>query len=300
MYTKPVGTIVRNNNMSYHSYADDALNYFLIKASSEWSDAVARVDKCMSEIGDWMSMNSLKLNHDKFEFIIFHPRKRDFNPLQYTLPLTNGTYQPASHVRNLGTVQDCCLSMERHISSVIKTCYHQIRCIGKIRRYITTDACKALVHGLVVSRLDYANALLIGIPQYQSDRLQRLQNCAARLITRTPRRSHITPVLKELHWLPTEYRPRFKVLLLTYKALHGLAPVYISDMIEQYQPTRSLRSSQRSLLVVPRVRTAYGKRSFRYASATLWNELPENVKSAQSVSAFKRLVKTHLFRQAYA
>jgi hypothetical protein len=299
MYTKPVGTIVHKNNMSCHSYADDAQNYFVIKASSSWTDAVARVDKCLTEVGNWMSMNSLKLNHDKFEFIIFHPKRREFDPLQYTLPLKNGTYQPASYVRNLGTVQDCCLSMERHINSVTKSCYHQIRSIGKIRRYITTDACKALVNGLVVSRLDYANALLIGLPQSQIDRLRRLQNCAARLITRTPRRSHITPVLKELHWLPAEYRPRFKVLLLTYKALHGLAPVYIRDMIKQYQPARSLRSSQRCLLEVPRVRTAYGKRSFRYSAAILWNDLPELVKSAQSVSAFKRLLKTHLFRQAY-
>ena len=156
-----------------------------------------------------------------------------------------------------------------------------------------------MVQGLVVSRLDYANALLIGIPQAQVERLQRLQNCAARLITCTPWRAHITAILKELHWLPAEYRPRFKILLLTYKALHGLAPAYIKDMVHEYQPARSLRSSQRSLLQVPRVRTAYGRRSFRYSAAMLWNELPEHVKSAQSVPAFKKLLKTHFFRLAY-
>jgi len=189
--------------------------------------------------------------------------------------------------------------MEQHISSVTRSCYNQIRAIGKIRRYITDDACKTLVHALVTSRLDYANALLNSVPQCQLLRLRHVQHCAARLITRTPRRDHMTPVLKELHWLPAEYRPQYKVLLLTYKALHGAAPPYIRDMIREYQPARTLRSSNRSLLEIPRMRTSYGKKSFRYSAPTLWNPLPQHVKDAQTVACFKKLLKTHLFILAY-
>ena len=285
--------------MSHHGYADDTQGYLVIKSPSHWTDSIPRIQNCMSAVSKWMCANSLKLNADKFEYIIFYPKRCQLNPLDYSLTLSGVTYLTVSQVRNLGSVQDCNLTMEQHISSVTKSCYHQIRSIGKIRKYITTDACRTLVQALVTSRMDYANSLLYGITQAQTARLQRLQNCAARLITRTPRHEHITPVLMELHWLPTAYRPQFKVLLLTYKALHALAPAYLSDMIKEYRPTRSLRSANKRLLVVPRTKTQYGKRSFRHASAVLWNELPEHVKDAQTVQTFKRLLKTHLFQLAY-
>ena len=246
-----------------------------------------------------MSANSLKLNQDKFEYIVFHPRRQHFQPLDYSLTLADATFHPAEYVRNLGVVQDRCLTMERHINTVIRSCYNQLRSIGKIRKFITAEACKTLIQALVVSRLDYANALLHGVPQSQMARLQRLQNSAAPMISRTSYQAHITPVLIELHWLPVDYRPQFKVSLLTYKALHGLAPSYLKEMIKEYQPTRTLRSASKSLLEVPKARTAYGKKSFSHAAPVLWNNLPQHIKDAPSISSFKKRLKTHLFKTAY-
>ena len=118
-------------------------------------------------------------------------------------------------------------------------------------KYITNDACKILVQAPVTSRLDYGNALLQGLPQVLIERLQRIQNCAARLIIRSRKSEHITPVLRELHCLQVKYRLRFKVNTFMYKALNGLAPAYMSDIVQKHQPTRSLRSTEKSLLVVP-------------------------------------------------
>ena len=102
--------------------------------------------------------------------------------------------------------------MESQVASVAKTCYYQIRNIGQIRSFITSDACKILVHALVTSRLDYCNALLYGLPQTMLKRLQRVQNCAARLICRRKKHDHVTPLLKELHWLPIDVRSTYKLL----------------------------------------------------------------------------------------
>ena len=300
MYTKPVGTIVQKHNMTHQSYANDTQGYHVIETPASWPDVSTRTENCVSEISLWMNSNSLKLNQDKFEYILFHPKHRKPHPGDFSLTLSGITYLPAGKVKNLGVVQDSCLTMEQQISSITRSCYHQIRTISRIRSYINKDTCKMLVSALVTSRLDYANTLLYGIPHFLSSRLQRLQNCAAPLVTLTPRRAHITPVLKELHWLPADYRPRYKVLLLTYKVLHGQAPSYLSDMLTVYQPTRTLRSSNRSLLEVPRARTSYGKRTFRYASAVPWNDLPQHVKTASSVTSFKKLLKTHLFKLAYS
>ena len=112
--------------------------------------------------------------------------------------------------------------------------------------------------------------------------------------------SHITPVLSMLHWLPIKFRIQFKVLVLTYKALHGQAPVYISDLLQPYITNRSLRSSNQGLLVVPRTRLkTKGDRSFEVVAPTLWNALPVNLRSAVSVDAFRKHLKTYLFQLAF-
>ena len=136
--------------------------------------------------------------------------------------------------------------------------------------------------------------------EYQRPPLPRVQNIAARLITKTPRSDHITPVLKELHWLPIERCLQYKVLLYTYKALHDISPSYLTDLLVPYQPTRSLRSEKKSILQVPCTRTlTYGDRSFRKSAPVLWNSLPEPVKSSTSVAIFKKRLKTYLFKQTY-
>ena len=206
----------------------------------------------------------------------------------------------ARYVKNLGAWQDSTLTMERHVNNITRSCYHHIRNIGKIRNNITTDACRTLVQATITSRLDYANALLYGLPKSLISRLQRVQHSAARLISRTKKHDHITPVMIELDWLPVESRVKYKVLLYVYKVVHGSAPSYLQDMLSVCRPTRALRSASQSLLSVPKARTVtYGDRSFRVAAPTLWNMLPDYLKNAPTERMFKKQLKTHLFKLAY-
>ena len=132
------------------------------------------------------------------------------------------------------------------------------------------------------------------------NKLQRVQNTAARLITRTGKREHIQPVLFDLHWLPVTCRVQYKLLVYVFKALHGLAPSYLSELVRQYRPPRPLRSDSSNQLVVPRVRTkAYGNRRFDMAAPSLWNELPAFLRKIDKLDAFKAELKTHLFEKAY-
>ena len=95
-----------------------------------------------------------------------------------------------------------------------------------------------LVNILVISRLDYCNCLLYVIPKYQRDKLQRTQNTAARLVMGLKRSEHVTPILKNLHRLPVEKKIEFKILLITYKTIHGQSADYLKPLIEVYQPSR--------------------------------------------------------------
>ena len=135
--------------------------------------------------------------------------------------------------------------------------------ISFIRNYRAVDAAQLLVHTLVTSKLDYCNSLLYGLPKYLIKQLQCVQNAAAPVVTVSPKFCHITTVLKNLHWLLTDLRIEFKVLTITYKALHGLAPTSIKDRLNNYHPPGDLRSSKKNLLVVPAFnRNSYGRRAF--------------------------------------
>ena len=195
---------------------------------------------------------------------------------------------------------DRSLSLDSHIKNVTKIAFFHLRNIAKIRPMLTMADAETIIHAFVTSRLDYCNVLYSGLPACSTKSLQLVQNAAARILTRTRKFDHITPVLSSLHWLPIHARADFKVLLLTYKILHGLAPAYLTDLISPYSLPRALRSQGAGLLVVPRVKKkSAGHRAFSYRSPFLWNGLPADIREANSLATFKTKLKTYLFSLCY-
>ena len=157
------------------------------------------------------------------------------------------------------------------------------------------------MHSFISSNLDNCNSLLYGIPQYLTDRLHAVQNASARLIMLAKKRDHITPILKNLHWLPVSARIKFKILLLTFKALHGLAPIYIQDLVVKYRPTRPLRSSSKMLLLSKSYNLkCHGSRSFSVAAPFLWNSLPLDMREISNINSFKQSLNTFLFKLCFS
>ena len=157
--------------------------------------------------------------------------------------------------------------MKEHVQAICRACYCHVRNIGKVRRNLTRDATINLVHAFIASTIDQMNCLLYGIPKYLVQKMQKIQNNAAKIVSRCGRRKHITPILSNLHWLPVTKRIDFKIILITFKALNGLAPGYIHDLITPYQSSRRLRSINLSLLRKPKSKTfSYGDRSFAVAA----------------------------------
>ena len=126
-----------------------------------------------------------------------------------------------------------------------------------------------------------------------------VQNSSARLVTLSQKYDHVTPILRELHWLPVKYRIMYKTLLLVYKCLHDSAPIYFQELIKKYQPSRNLRSSTQSCFTCSSTSTQYGWHSFSVAASELWNRLPLHVKNSKTIVQFKSSLKTCLFTMAF-
>ncbi len=141
-----------------------------------------------------------------------------------------------------------------------------------------------LINAFMTSRLDYCKALLGGCSACLINKLQMVQNAAARVLTRTRKYAHISPVLSTLHWLPIKYRIDFKILLITYKALNGLAPQYLRELLSHYSPSRPLWSQNSGHLIIPRIsKSTAGGRSFFFLALKLWNNLPNTVWEADTL-----------------
>ena len=299
LYVAPLNDIIAAHVQVSHGYADDRQLYraFHLKDRQQ---AFSSLESCVQDVRVWMRLNWLKLNDGKTELMVFSTKQSQDKHNDVTLRI--GETDVANHhpVRNLGVLEDPQLTMTSQVHAVCKSAFYQLRNIARIRCYLTNSAAKTMVHALVMSRLDYGNALCYGMSKGNMEKLQRVQNAAARLVTRKRRSAHITPILFDLHWLPIEYRVMFKILVQVFRALNGQAPVYMCDMLHQYKPQRTLRSTDQSLLQVPKTRKRnFGDRAFSCAAPTLWNSLPADIKSAQTLVIFRKKVKTHCFRLAF-
>ena len=157
-----------------------------------------------------------------------------------------------------------------------------------------------MVQALVISRLDYGNALLYGLPLSLVRKLQLVQNAAAWLVSGIRKYDHVRHILKDLHWLPILQKIDYKISVLVFKSLHNLAPVYIREMLTPYSPGRFIWSRYKHLLVIPKSSSRFGDRAFSVAAPRLWNNLPLELRSCSEFNLFKKQLKTHLFEQAYS
>ena len=193
---------------------------------------------------------------------------------------------------------DSGLNFRQHISQVTSSCFYHIRDLKRIRKSLPLALAEQIAVALVTSKLDYCNYLLHEIPAKDLQKLQRVQNCLARVVTKA-RFSPSIPLLKSLHQLQIKFRIQFKICTFVFRCLNDGQPSYLSSLIFSADSVKHLRSNNTNKLKVPRIRTKFGARAFSVSGPTLWNLLPAHLRVAKNISSFRKLLKTHFFDLAF-
>ena len=303
LYTADLLRLIEKHDLHPHLYADDTQIYGFCSPAAT-SQLESRMSACIDGVSMWMRSNRLQLNPAKTEVLWCSSARRQHQIPTTRLRVGSDSILPARSVRDLGIYLDSDVSMRMHVSKTVSSCFAVLRQIRSIRRSVSKPVLVSLVVSLVLSRLDYGSATLAGLPDCQLHRLQSVLNAAARLVFAARKYDHITPLLRELHWLRARERIDFRLAVHAFRCLHGLAPPYLATELRRVadiESRRRLRSASTNELFVPSTQhKTIGERAFPIAAAHAWNKLPPDITSLSSLPAFKRQLKTELFRRSFA
>ena len=223
-----------DQGIKYHCFADDTQLYLGFSPTVPLAqiNAKSRMESCLRKVKKYMLQNRLKLNDDKTEFILLGT-KYWLSKLQFdNITMGNTEIKSVDEGRNLGIIFDTELGMDTQIKNTCKRGYGNLRNLVSIRKALDEQSAKVAAHAFVTSHLDYGNSQYYGLYKYQIDKLQLLQNSAAKVVKRKRKFDHITEDMKNMHWLPIKARIKFKILLITWKCLHGQGPKYLEDILK--------------------------------------------------------------------
>ncbi len=268
-----MGSIFLKYGVSFHLYADDTQLYLPFKHND--SSSIYVLLACLKEANLWLTQNFLAEN--KTEIVLFGPS--NFHDLG-DLDLGDLSSYVSPCAKNLGVLFDSGLKFNKQINSVVKSCFYSLRRLAKVKPFLSLKNFEIVINSFITSRLDYC---------LQNLYLQMVQNAAASKF------DHISPILISLHWLPVKQRIELHILVLVFKALYGLAPAYLSDLLRCHNPSRALRSGNLGVLAVRRSRLKHrGDRAFVIAGPKLWNSLLGSVRMVSSLSSFIFKLIAHL------
>lgn len=305
-YVSPISRLASQHNLSCHSYADDTTIYFPLGCNTDIETKLNALNICTTDLKNWLMFQGLMLNPNKTDAIVTGTKQQVHRTDTQTssIKIADVDIEPSDSLKLLGVTYDSNLTFNAHINNLCKSVNIQLRSLKHIRKYLDQPTANIVATSIVASRLDYCNALLPGITQYNMKRLQNLQTHAAKIVTKNYQK-HQCNLLKELHWLPVRHRIEYKISLITFKALNTNNPKYLKELLNPYIPQKSLRSSSQFLLQVPTSKSALHDRAYAVVGPTTFNSLPihlrqfafdseSNINSALT-GTFKKQLKTHLF-----
>ena len=289
IYIRSLYKYVEPTKFTIEGFADDhqLIKQFMIclqqKALGE------DIQNLLAHIAIWMNEYFLGLNQGKTKILVMAPPSIQPEIIIRGVFIQNICIRFVKSAKNLGVILDDELSFECQINKVVKGCYAIIKKLSQIKGFLTQDELKRLVSSDIFSRLDYCNSLYYGINASLMTKLQRVQNCAARLVSKAKiKHGEMDKVIFDLHWLQVRFRGIYKILLIVHNCLNNTAPAEIISLLHYGESNRTLKLQE------TRYNNKYGVRAFSHFAPKLWNLLPKKIRDTTETEEFKKLLKTFL------
>ena len=241
-------------------------------------------------MAEWMTEFFLCLNQPKTKILVVAPPAVKAEIIISGVILENSCIRFVDSAKNLGVVIDSVLNFEEQIDKVVKSCFMTIRELSTVKIYLTQQQLQVLVYSKIFSNLDYCNSIYYGLPSYTINKLQRVQNCAARLVwkNKIPFNSSLDAIYESFNWLRVRFRIIYKVLLIVHHCLHNNAPTEVAAMIQYSKSERTMKLQETRTL------NSYGDRAFSHVGPKLWNLLPGDIREDHDLVSFKQKLKSFL------
>ena len=301
LYTKDISNIAETHGLSMHMYADDTQLYISFKYRDKNNVRMTSdsIQDCLRKIRSWMGTNVSKINPGKTKFIVIgssYNIKNDFGDELIVLNDADGKeIEKLNAVVLLGVTIDSTISMKTFINTKCSEAYYKLRNIGRLRSCLDTAMRLMLVQNLILSKLDYCNALLANTPNYLINKLQKVMNAGVRFIYNVRKHEHISLFLQKAHFLPVKQRIKHKLCMTVFKILYKLAPKYLATTICFFKPERELRVGRDEYMV----ESASNPNSIIGKMVVTWNQLPYTMRRNTNMLEFKKNLKTFYFNEAY-
>ena len=293
IYVRRQPQVFEKCSFNSSAFADDSNGRRTFAISLQYDVLNNEVPRCLEEVTKWMNFMSLKINPDKTEILLLYPKSMERDVIiRGSIIKDQQCIRFSEVVKNVGVWVDKHLELSDHVNKVVSHSFKILKDIGRIRSMLSQEHTENLVHAVVSSRLDYCNSLFYNMRKDNIDKLQKVQNAAARLVVRKRKRDSISQAIKDLHWLRVESRVIFKILLVVFKSIHGTC----SKNIHLNFKSHNCRPDDFLMLKTSFAKSKYGRRTFRYNAPRLWNALPLHIRTEESLECFKSMVKTLLFR----
>ena len=278
-----------------HMYADDVTLYC---CGSDIEEISAKLNNSLCIAHSWFRQNRLLINPDKSKCMLIGTKGRTASK-QLKIQLNNKEISECSTVKLLGVHIDNDLKWRTHTEELAKQMNSRLFLYRRLCEFIPRSLMATLYHSLFQSKFDYCLTLWGSCALKNLNLLQRIQNRAARIITKNfDRDVNSVEIVGNLGWMTMEQRFKYFVLLLTYKCVNNFAPVYLTNMLTAAQDEHfhATRLAITKGFTLPRIKTEYYKGSFRYQAAKLWNSLPSNLRCSSSVNSFKQRLKSFILK----
>ena len=261
-------------------------------------DVLLAINKDLSTIATYLCTNSLLANPDKTKIMFFGSAQMlKYIPSNTSFTFLGKTIRPVQNVKDLGLTMDPTLSFDEHIKQVVSSSMKKLHQINRIKHLFTPLILEMIIQSCVFSKLFYCSTVWSATSYENISKLQSVQNFAARIVTGTRKYDHITPVLKQLKWLPVEMILYLRDCIMTYKCMNNSLPDYLCEKFTLRSEISGRMTRQNNKLHKPLYRTSTAQKSFLFRASTLWNDLNELLKSKPTVVSFKYNLKQDLLKR---